>query len=63
MECNTTIPLSFNGIDKVAVAVQRQSVLYTETIEFALPALGSAHFHVSWLSDFIFVSILQIKFF
>jgi hypothetical protein len=41
-------------IDKVAVAVQRQSVLYTETIEFALPALGSAHFHVSWLSDFIF---------
>jgi hypothetical protein len=24
-----------NGIDNVAVAVQRQSVIYTETIEFA----------------------------
>jgi hypothetical protein len=48
------IPLSFNGIYKVAVAVQRPRVLYTENSEFASPALGSAHFHVSWLSDFIF---------
>ena len=39
---------------KLLVAVQRQRVLYTETIEFASPAIGSAHFHVSWLSDFIF---------
>jgi hypothetical protein len=38
----------------VLVAVQRQRVLYTETIEFASPAIVSAHFHVSWLSDFIF---------
>ena len=29
------IPLSFNGIDKVAVAVQRQRVIHTETIKFA----------------------------
>jgi hypothetical protein len=42
------IPLSFNGIYKVAVAVQRQRVLCTENSEFASPALGSAHFHVSW---------------
>ena len=39
---------------KLLVAVQRQRVLFTETIEFASPAIGSAHFHVSWLSDFIF---------
>ena len=39
---------------KLLVAVQRQRVLYTEIIEFASPAIGSAHFHVSWLSDFIF---------
>ena len=39
---------------KLLVAVQRQRVLYTETIEFASPAIVSAHFHVSWLSDFIF---------
>ena len=39
---------------KLLVAVQRQRVLCTETIEFASPAIGSAHFHVSWLSDFIF---------
>ena len=48
------IPLSFNGIYKVAVAVQRQRVIYTENSGFASPARGSAHFHVSWLSDFIF---------
>ena len=48
------IPLSFNGIYKVAVAVQRQRVLCAENSEFASPALGSAHFHVSRLSDFIF---------
>ena len=48
------IPLSFNGINKVAVAVQRQRVIYTENSGFASPALGSAHFHVSWRSDFIF---------
>ena len=39
---------------KLLVAVQRQRVIYKETIEFASPAIGSAHFHVSWLSDFIF---------
>jgi hypothetical protein len=39
---------------KLLVAVQRQRVIYTETTEFASPAIGSAHFHVSWLSDFIF---------
>ena len=39
---------------KLLVAIQRQRVLYTETIEFASPAIVSAHFHVSWLSDFIF---------
>jgi hypothetical protein len=33
------IPLSFNGIDNVAVAVQRQSVIHTETIEFASPVI------------------------
>jgi hypothetical protein len=38
--------LSFNGIYKVAVAVQRQRVIYTENSGFASPALGSAHFHV-----------------
>jgi hypothetical protein len=46
--------LSFNGFYKVAVAVQRQRVIYTDYSGFASPALGSAHFHVSWLSDFIF---------
>jgi hypothetical protein len=29
-------------------------VIHTEDSGFASPALGSAHFHVSWLSDFIF---------
>ena len=48
------IPLSFNGFYKVAVAVQRQRVIYTDYSGFASPALGSPHFHVSWLSDFIF---------
>jgi hypothetical protein len=37
-------PLSFNGIYKVAVAVQRQRVIYTENSGFASPALGSARF-------------------
>jgi hypothetical protein len=38
------IPLSFNGIDKVAVAVQRQSVIHTENGRFAFPTLGQ---HIS----------------
>ena len=38
------IPLSFNGIDKVAVAVQRQSVIHTENSGFASPTLGQ---HIS----------------
>ena len=53
-EDQSEIPLSFNGFYKVAVAVQRQRVMYTDYSGFASPALGSAHFHVSWLSDFIF---------
>jgi hypothetical protein len=54
-----TTPLSprflcrLTALIKLLVAVQRQRVLYTETIELASPAIGSAHFHVSWLSDFI----------
>jgi hypothetical protein len=48
------ISLSFNGFYRVAVAVQRQRVIYTDYSGFASPALGSAHFHISWLSDFIF---------
>jgi hypothetical protein len=35
---------SFNGIDKVAVAVQRQSVIHTENGRFAFPTLGQ---HIS----------------
>jgi hypothetical protein len=45
---------SLNGFYRVAVAVQRQRVIYTDYSGFASPALGSPHFHVSWLSDFIF---------
>ena len=37
----------------IARAVELQSAIYTENSWFASPALGSAHFHVSWLSDFI----------
>ena len=48
------IPLSSNGVYGFAVAVGRQSAIYTDYSGFASPALGSAHFHVSWLSDFIF---------
>jgi hypothetical protein len=38
------IPLSFNGIYKVAVAVQRQRVIHTENSGFAFPTLGQ---HIS----------------
>jgi hypothetical protein len=38
------IPLSFNGIYKVAVAVQRQRVIHTENSGFASPTLGQ---HIS----------------
>ena len=38
------ISLSFNGFYRVAVAVQRQRVIYTDYSGFASPALGSAHF-------------------
>jgi hypothetical protein len=38
------IPLSVNGIYKVAVAVQRQSVIHTENSGFASPTLGQ---HIS----------------
>jgi hypothetical protein len=38
------IPLSFNGIYKVAVAVQRQRAIHTETSGFASPPLGQ---HIS----------------
>jgi hypothetical protein len=36
--------LSFNGIDNVAVAVQRQRVIHTENSGFASPTLGQ---HIS----------------
>ena len=48
------IPLSLNSFYKVAVAVQRQRVIYTDYSGFDSPALGLPHFHVSWLPDFIF---------
>jgi hypothetical protein len=59
------VPLSFNGFYKVAVAFQRQRVIYTNYSGFASPALGSSHFHVSWrfLSYFIdFVSFRYMLF-
>jgi hypothetical protein len=38
----------------VARAVGRQRALHEEDSGFASPTLGSAHFHILWLSDFIF---------
>jgi hypothetical protein len=53
-EVNPRFLCRLTALIKLLVAVQRRKVLYTETIEFASPSIGSAHFHVSWLSDFIF---------
>ena len=48
------IPLSFNGIDKVACSrsTTERAIYGKQWICFSNS--GSAHFHVSWLSDFIF---------
>jgi hypothetical protein len=39
-----SIPLSFNGIYKIAVAVQRQRAIHMENSGFASPTLGQ---HIS----------------
>ena len=50
--------LSFNGIDNLAVAVQRQSVIHTENSGFASPTLGQ---HISTFRGYrILFSIINL---
>ena len=46
--------LSFNGIDKVACSRSTTEGAIYGNHRICLTAIVSAHFHVSWLSDFIF---------